>query len=104
MSMPDSLSKTIDSMIDLLEDGEHRALLERHAEPMQIHAFKTKGTFSHVVQQFEERGDMLLDALQIARTETPAIEAESNRAVFSLADGQPDLVFIRFGEGWYLLN
>jgi hypothetical protein len=56
------------------------------------------------VQQFEERGDALLDALQVARTETPAIEAESNRAVFSLPDGQPDLVFIRFGEGWYLLN
>ncbi len=104
MSMPDTLADTIDRMIDLLEKGQHRALLERHAEPMQIHAFKTKGTFDRVVQQFEERGDALLDALQVARTETPAIEAESNRAVFSLPGGQPDLVFIRFGEGWYLLN
>ena len=104
MSMPDSLASTIDDMIDLLEDEQYRALLERHAEPMQIHAFKTKGTFDRVVQQFEERGDALLDALHLARNETPAIDAESNRAVFSLPEARPDLVFIHFGEGWYLLN
>ena len=104
MSMPDTLAETIDDMIDLLEDGQYRALLEQHAEPMQIHTFKTKGTFDRVVQQFEERGDALLDALQLARTETPAIDAESNRAVFTLPDAQPDLVFVHFGEDWYLLN
>lgn len=104
MSMPDSLTSTIDTMIALLEDGQYRALLERHAEPMQIHAFKSKGTFDRMVRQFEERGEILLDALQRARHETPALDAESNRAVFSLPDPQRDLVFIHFGEGWYLLN
>jgi len=104
MSMPDSLASTIDDMIALLEDEQYRALLERHAEPTQIHAFKTKGTFGRVVEQFEARGDALLDALQLARHEAPELDAESNRAVFSLPEPQRDLVFIHFGEGWFLLN
>jgi len=104
MSMPETLADTIDTMIDLLDDGRHRTLLEQHAEPTQIHAFKTKGTFDRVVQQFEERGDALRDALQHARNQTPELDEEANRAVFALPDTQPDLVFIHFGDDWYLLN
>ena len=104
MSMPETLADTIDAMVEKIEAGEHRALLEQHAEPTQIHAFKTKGTFDHVVQQFEERSNTLLDALQRARNQTPELDSETNRAVFSLPDAQPDLVFIHFGDDWYLLN
>jgi hypothetical protein len=71
---------------------------------MQIHAFKTKGTFARVLQQFEERSDVLLDALLLARDQTPDLDADENRAVFTLSDAQPDLVFIHFGDDWYLLN
>ncbi len=102
----DSLAATIEQALRLLQERNHRGVIELLLDPDDRERFRQRGDLDAIVQDFagSEKPKQLLDALEAARGVEPERSEDGSEVTFPEEGDLRRLRFRRVHGRWYLRN
>ncbi len=102
----DSLTATIEQALRLLQEQNHRGVIELLLDPDDRERFQQRGDLEAVVQDFasSEKPMQLTEALEAARKAKPERSEDGNEVTFPEEGDRRPLRFRRIDGRWYLRN
>jgi len=102
----DSLTSTMEQALRMLQEQNHRGVIELLLDPDDRERFRQRGDLDAIVQDFagSEKPKQLLDALEAARGVEPERSEDGNEVTFPEEGDLRRLRFRRVHGRWYLRN
>ena len=104
----ENLISAINDAINLLENKDYKPFFEKYILPETLEMILSMKTIDEVVESFsEKKATRLLEALKLAKQNTPNYDESGNQATFSKEDIEgmsKSLVFKKVEKYWYIAN
>ena len=101
-NLPMGLADRLQAMIELLEAGQYRAVIEDFVHPDDLADIKEFGGIDRIIDDFaSEKADLLLTVAQKALVSQPTLE--DNVVTFEVGEDRP-LHFVLLDGQWYIKN